>query len=107
MHKFTHALLITTLACAAVPALAADAPAAPAPDYTLTANVGLTSQYVLSRHYANRTKSGHSGRCSIYALQRLVSGYLGFQHQLVLGCRSRQFSQHGMGSLWRLPQYHW
>ena len=46
MQKITRALLITTLACAAAPALAADAPAAPAPDYTLTANVGLTSQYV-------------------------------------------------------------
>ena len=47
MQKMTHALLVATLACAAAPALAADAPAAaPAPDYTLTANVGLTSQYV-------------------------------------------------------------
>jgi uncharacterized protein (TIGR02001 family) len=47
MQKITRALLLTTLVCAAAPALAADAPAAaPAPDYTLTANVGLTSQYV-------------------------------------------------------------
>ena len=44
MHKLTQIALATTLVCAAIPALAADA--APAPAYTLTANVGLTSQYV-------------------------------------------------------------
>lgn len=44
MHKLTQIALAATLVCAAIPALAADA--APAPAYTLTANVGLTSQYV-------------------------------------------------------------
>lgn len=46
MHKFTQTALAVTLACAAIPALAADAAPAPTPAYTLTANVGLTSQYV-------------------------------------------------------------
>jgi uncharacterized protein (TIGR02001 family) len=47
MQKITRALLLTTLVCAAAPALAADAPAAaaPAPDYTLTSNVGFVSDY--------------------------------------------------------------
>lgn len=46
MHKFTQAALTVALACAAIPALAADAAPAPTPAYTLTANVSLTSEYV-------------------------------------------------------------
>jgi len=46
MHKFTQTALAVALACAAIPAFAADAAPAPTPAYTLTANVGLTSEYV-------------------------------------------------------------
>jgi uncharacterized protein (TIGR02001 family) len=43
MRTFNQSILTIALACVTAPVFAADAPA---PDYTLTANVGLTSQYV-------------------------------------------------------------
>lgn len=42
MRTFNKTILTIALACVTAPVFAADAPA---PDYTLTANVGLTSQY--------------------------------------------------------------
>ena len=45
MRTLKKSILSIALACVAAPVFAADAPA-PTPDYTLTTNVGLTSQYV-------------------------------------------------------------
>lgn len=51
MRTLNKTILTVALACVAAPVFAADAPA---PDYTLTANVGLTSQYV----YRGITQTG-------------------------------------------------
>ncbi len=47
MNKLTYSLILAALAgLSTVSAIAADAPAAPTPEHTLTGNVGLFSQYI-------------------------------------------------------------
>lgn len=79
MQKITRALLLTTLVCAAAPALAADAPAAaaPAPDFALTANVGLYSQYVFRGIAQSGEKPAVQGGMDLTHTSGFYAGFWG------------------------------
>jgi uncharacterized protein (TIGR02001 family) len=74
MQKITRALLITTLACAAAPALAADAPA---PAFALTSNVGLYSQYVFRGIAQSGEKPAIQGGMDLTHTSGFYAGFWG------------------------------